>query len=295
MNATRISTTGVVASTGGSIITAAVVLLTSSLALANPPELKPEAPYKKPAPQIDLPTGLDLPMGPAPFGPGIALRNDDEQGTDQGEQEQGGEAGDDPRDVPPPVFFGEEIDTESPSLVFVVDLSGSMTIMSAGPFEDENGVIRNGNRLDRAKAELKKSIQGLPENFSFNILAYDECVDQLWGEKQEASAPNKIAAFAWIDALQPDGWTNTGLAIQSALLDKDNTTVVLLSDGAPNFLDCAMNYVGSFDDHANLVKMANTQGAKIDTFGIGVSSDPAARSFMQRIAAENGGTYIEVE
>jgi hypothetical protein len=53
--------------------------------------------------------------------------------------------------------------------------------------------------------------------------------------------------------------------------------------------------VGSFDDHANLIRMANTQAATVQTFGIGVSSDSAARSFMQRVASENNGTYTEIE
>ncbi len=291
-NATRISMTGVVASTGGSILTAAVVLLSSSLALANPPATQTAgAPYGGPT---QLPnSGLDLPMTPVFFGD--ELPSDAEDAPEPQNDDENEQAGEDPRDVPPPVFFGEEIDSSRDSLVFVVDLSGSMSIMASGSFEDENGNITTGNRLDRAKAELKKSIQGLPDNFLFNIVVYDECVFSCWNEKQEATAPNKSNAFAWIDALRPDGWTNTGLAVQSALTDKEISSIVLLSDGAPNFLDCAMNYVGSFEDHANLIRTANTQGAVVDTFGIGVSGDAAARTFMQRVAADNGGTYTEID
>ena len=128
----------------------------------------------------------------------------------------------------------------------------------------------------------------------FNVYFYDECVVGCWPFKQVADDANKAADNAFIDGMQPDGWTNTGLAVQTALGDKENLTVVLLSDGSPNFLDCSMNYVGSFDDHARLIRSSNTQNAKINTFGIGIASDPDARAFMQRVASENGGSYTDV-
>ena len=94
--------------------------------------------------------------------------------------------------------------------------------------------------------------------------------------------------------MQPDGWTNTGLAVQTSLSDKSNMTIVLLSDGSPNFLDCAMNYVGSFEQHREVIRNENTQGATIDAFGIGITSDADARSFMMALAAESGGSYVEI-
>lgn len=204
------------------------------------------------------------------------------------------EASEDPRDVPAPTFFGEEIDVTNDSLIYVIDISGSMT-MATEPFEDENGkIVPHGTRLDRAKAELKRSIGGLPENFTFNVFVYDECVKGCWPAKRAATTANKTTAFGWVDALKPEGWTNTGLALQTALADKQNSAVVLLSDGAPNFLDCAARYVASFDDHARLVRSSNTQQARIDTFGIGISGDPTTRAFMQRLASESGGTYRDV-
>ena len=132
------------------------------------------------------------------------------------------------------------------------------------------------------------------DNFFFNVFIYDECTNSCWSVKQQANAGNKANAYTWIDAVQPDGWTNTGLGVQTALGDKENKTIILLSDGAPNFLDCAMNYVGSFDDHAKLIRSANTQNAVVNTFGIGINNDVDARGFMMRVASENGGTYTDV-
>src|SRR5690606_33775031 len=100
---------------------------------------------------------------------------------------------------------------------------------------------------------------------------------------------------SWIAQVQPDGWTNTGLAVAQALRDKDNTAVVLLSDGSPNFLDCSMNYVGTFEQHRDLIRSQNTQGAVVNAFGIGLASDIDARSFMMAVAAENRGSYVEIQ
>jgi hypothetical protein len=284
------------ASSAGSILAmAGAVVFSTTLVFANPPEANRgpglgENGTTYGGPKAPVSTEMDLPIQPTWHG-APAPETPPEPKPVQKEEPPKGE---DPRDVPPPTFFGEEIDASTDSIIYVIDISGSMTI-HAEPFEDESGkIVNTGNRLDRAKAELKKSIQGLPENFSFNIFVYDECPNSCWGSKQAATDANKSAAFGWVDAIQPAGWTNTGLAVQTALADKENKTVVLLSDGAPNFLDCGMQYVGTFDEHAKLIRSSNTQGARVNTFGIGIASDPDARGFMQRVASENGGTYVDV-
>ncbi|RMG16226.1 MAG: VWA domain-containing protein [Planctomycetota bacterium] len=294
MKVKRMSIASLVATSGGCIL-ACALMLSASLAVANPGRVvtgRTGTPSWGPGPRTF--SGMDLPMAPASLGsaPMNASLDPTPAPAPQPPQEQP-EDGEDPRDTPPPVFFGEEIDAETDSIVYVIDHSGSMSL-SAEPFEDLDGSIRTGSRLDRAKAELKRSIASLPESFYFNVFFYDECVSGCWGKKQQASPGNKQAAFAWIDAIQPDGWTNTGLAMQTALYDKDNRTVVLLSDGSPNFIDCAMNYVGSFDTHKAMIRNENTQGATINTFGIGISSDNDARTFMQQVAVENGGSYTEI-
>jgi hypothetical protein len=280
----RISVASVVATSGGSIL-ACAVMLSASLAIANP---NSGANPKSLAGNESF-SGMDLPMAPARYqDPTVAPPPPIQPPTETPDDDDG----DDPRDTPPPVFFGEEIDVESDSIIYVVDHSGSMSLQ-AESFE-VNGQVQSGNRLDRAKAELKSSIANLPETFFFNVIFYDECVTQCWSKKQQASNANKQNAFAWIDSIQPDGWTNTGLATQTALADKTNKMVVLLSDGAPNFIDCAMNYVGSFVTHQDMIKNENTQQATVNTFGIGISSDNDARAFMQKVASDNGGQFTEI-
>jgi len=315
MESRRVSVAGVVASTVGSLTAASVVLLSTTIAFANPGGPGPSGEWKlerapgqssSDAPGSFRTDDLDLPvMNPRdvqrdgddplnPFDRGDVDDLDGEKPKPAPGQPSDQDPASDPSDEPPPTFFGEEISTRGESIIYVIDHSGSMSIM-AEPFVDEGGaVVENGSRLDRAKAELRRSISALPASFSFNVIFFDECTSNCWNEKQRATAENKANAFAWIDAVQPDGWTNTALATTTALGDKQNTSVVLLSDGSPNFMDCAMNYVGSYEQHRTLIASQNTQGARINTFGFGVQSDPDARAFMQAVAADSGGTYVEV-
>lgn len=289
----RISMVGVVASTVGSFLAASTVILSAGLAVANPSSTKPggEPPKSDPYGGLSLTDRktLDLPVGvpvydPNPPAPEVKPVPPDAIPPPDN---------DDPSDEQPPVFFGEEIDSDTNSVIYLIDNSGSMTL-SMEPFADQNGNIIRGNRLDRAKAELKRSISSLTDNFCFNVMFYDECTMACWPAKQKATVENKAACFAWIDSVQPDGWTNTGMAVAQALQDKGNLSIVLLSDGSPNFIDCSMNYVGTFDQHRELIRNANSQGATINAFGIGVASDPDARSFMVSVAAQNTGSYIEI-
>lgn len=298
MDTRRVSIGGVVAQSGGAVLVAATVLLSASLAVANPGDgsgtAKGPPTYKPPLPPgtIIITADLDLPVAPPSLNanPGPPVLKDIGVVTPlKPPVPQRG----DPGDLPAPTFFGEEIPTETASIIYVIDISGSMSL-SVDPFLDENGQRTTGNRLDRAKVELRRSISNLPESFSFNVVAYDECVRPMWNSSQVASSSNKQVAMGWIAGLVPLGWTNTGLAAATALSDKSNMSVVLLSDGAPNFLDCAMHYVGSYDQHRDLIRSQNTQGARINAFGIGIATDPAARDFMMAVAQENSGAYFDV-
>ncbi len=200
-----------------------------------------------------------------------------------------------PADVPQdeaPTFFGNEIETPSQSIIFVIDRSGSMWL-KVDPFVGLDGqIVSGGNRLDRAKVELKRAIAALTDNFVFNIVFYDECVYAWQAARVQANNNNKSAAIAFVDQIQPDGWTNTGVAMLAALAEKENDVVVLLSDGAPNFLDCALTTAGDIEYHRALISWANSQGARIDAFGIGL--DDLTRTFMMNVAADAGGSFTEV-
>ncbi|MBI4577805.1 MAG: VWA domain-containing protein [Planctomycetes bacterium] len=187
-----------------------------------------------------------------------------------------------------PEFFGEEVPSESDSIVFVIDRSGSMG-WDSKTFTGLDGSPKRGDRMTRAKTELMRSIGQLTENFKFNIVAYD-CSIIAWKSNgtEKATDANKAAAFAWIQRLDPDGGTMTGPGTARGLeLDRDNKLVVLLTDGDPN---CGAN---GHSGHKGVIKSANTQGAKVNVFGVGVDSG-GFRGFLQAVAAENGGKYVDV-
>lgn len=196
-------------------------------------------------------------------------------------------------DDPPPKFFGTEIRSSSMSVFYVIDISGSMAYDLA-PYAREDGSASVGNRLDRAKAELLKSVAQLPGEWKFDVLAYDCSSTSCFPGMRLADAQAKVDASAWVRALQPGGGTGTGYAVALALrADVQNKLVVLLTDGAPN---CYLGgLTGSDDDfsrHLQAISEANTQGAAVDVFGIGATGQ--FKRFCEEVAGRNGGTYTDV-
>jgi hypothetical protein len=220
------------------------------------------------------PDDLDLPIEPAKLAVPITPPAPPEEPP-----------GEDPRDTPPPTIYGEEIDTENDTIFYVLDISCSMG-WDTQSYTTVDGQNRRGPRIDRAKAELARSIMGLSDNFKFNIVAYD-CGTRRWkGSMQDATDPNKSAAISWTMALQPTGATGTGPACALALGDKDNMTIVLLTDGAPN---CGAS---GLSGHRSMISSANTQGATVNVFGIAASG--SYRAFCQGVAGDSGGSYYDV-
>jgi hypothetical protein len=231
------------------------------------------------SPSTPTPTDLDLPMEkpiyvaptPTPTPPETPIEDDGDE--------------DDPRDEPPPVIYGEEIDSENDTLFYVIDISGSMVIDTQS-YTGLDGQMMQGNRMERAKAELMRSISGLSPNFSFNIIAFD-CGTRQWSQgMQQADDGNKASALAWTRSLQPTGATGTGPACALALNDKENMSVVLLTDGGPN---CGAS---GFEGHRMMISNANTQGATVTVFGIAAAG--SLRTFCQNVAADGGGSYFDV-
>lgn len=178
---------------------------------------------------------------------------------------------DDPRDETPPVFFGEEIETEGGGLVYVLDVSGSM---------------RREERLQRAQRETVRSILGLPPSVRFNVVAYSCSLSRLWPSSRAATDSAQGEACKWVMALQASGGTGTGPAVALALSDRGAGAVALLTDGAPN---CGAPEAAG---HRRMIRDANAQRAPVNVFGVDASGD--YRRFCQLVAADSGGDYTDV-
>lgn len=186
----------------------------------------------------------------------------------------------------PPEFYGEPIPTENQTIFFVIDSSCSMG-WDRRSYIDQEGNRRVGNRMDRAKAELIRSISSLSKNFKYNALAYGCSIRSFRPNLIKATTANKQAGINWTSSLSANGGTMTGPATAHSLRNApDNKSVVLLTDGAPN---CGAS---GMSGHRSVIRSANRQGAVITVFGIGASG--SFRDFCQSIARENGGAYRDV-
>jgi len=259
---------------------AAAVLMTAGIASAQSGGMNPGSgtgtnPGSGSGAPPGAPTALDLPLEKPEY---VVDPVDEEPPTPE-------EPIDDPSDEPPPTIYGEEIDSENDTIFYVLDFSGSMR-RDRQSFTTPAGTVRQGARIDRAKAELTRSIQGLSPNFRFNIVRYN-CNTRTWqGGMVEADEANKQAAIAWIDSQRASGGTATGPATALGLAEAENMAVVLLTDGRPN---CGAD---GYEGHRQTIRIANVQGAVINVFGIAASGD--YRAFCQAVAADSGGTFVDV-
>jgi len=208
----------------------------------------------------------------------------------------------------PPSIYGKDIKSESASIVYVIDISGSMG-WEMGQYTGVDGKTAVGCRLDRAKAELIKSLMSLPKSFKFNLEAYDCLFKCCFNNSMDSALPllpateeNKAKAIAWVGALEPGGGTGTGPAMANVLwYAPTNLLYVLLTDGAPN---CGSGTgfsedQATLDGHWSQVHFGNQPGvngrktrATINVFGIGATG--AFKQFCMRVASDNNGSYSDV-
>lgn len=216
---------------------------------------------------VNAQDGLDLPITPPVYG--ATPKITPPVGTPDPDVE-------DPRDEPPPIFYGEELESDSKSVIYVIDISGSM--------DWTNG--RSITRWESARRELNRSIDGLPSDYTFNIIAYHSFILSWRDTRVQVTSENKKSAKAWVNALKPDFATATGPAVAIALEDRENMCIVLLTDGAPNapVPDPAW--------HRELIRRQNEQHAIIHVFGIDASGE--MRGFCRNVAADSGGSYFDV-
>lgn len=213
---------------------------------------------------------LDLPLSP----PVDGLNEDREEEDD-----------DDFNEDDTTKLYDEDVPINEDSIIYVIDISGSMG-WGTQSYTGLDGNTTSGTRLDRAKVELVRSIAALTDDFEFNVVAFD-CSTTRWASsKQKATPENKASAQSWVMALQDQGATGTGPATALGLEDKENKTVVLLSDGSPN---CGASGTSG---HLSMIQSANTQGAVIHTFGIGATGQ--FEQFLRDIASAAGGQYFPV-
>ena len=209
------------------------------------------------------------------------------------------------------------VTTPSRSIVFVIDVSGSMEqeVVNKERFKDGN--YPSWKRIDVIKTELIKTIRTLGPEVEFNIIAFATDVKP-WKKNQVKANPlNKSSAETWASHLEAiggsskedlaraglvgaanleGGKTNTYGALMAALGVEDGKvvrgyetaidTIFFLSDGRPS--------TGKFvepDDVLREIRAANElRKVAIHTITLGEFE----KDFMERLAQENGGSFVDL-
>lgn len=209
------------------------------------------------------------------------------------------------------------IDTPSRSIVFVIDVSGSMEqeVVDKSRFKDNT--YPSWKRIDVIKTELIRTIRGLEPYVEFNVIAFATEVKPWKKGLVKANPLNKSSAESYVGRLEAiggaskedlarvglvgsanleGGKTNTYAALMAALgveegkesrgYEVDLDTIFFLSDGRPSH--------GKFiepDDVLREVRAANQlRKVAIHTITLGEFE----KDFMERLAAENGGTFVDL-
>ena len=210
------------------------------------------------------------------------------------------------------------VDTPSRSLLFVIDVSGSMEnrVVETERFED--GEYPSMKRMDIVKTELIRTLENLESYVKFNIVAFATDVTSWKSKLVSANVLNKSSAIDWVRKLEAlggsskedlaragltsaanleAGKTNTYGALVWALdaagqgvTDKHYEvavdTVFFLSDGRPS----TGKYVDT-DDILREINAANElRKVVIHTIAIGEFQ----KNFMKALAERNGGVFVDL-
>lgn len=204
------------------------------------------------------------------------------------------------------------IKTLSKKILFVIDVSSSMrTKIRYKPMHRKGG-YQTKIKMDLAKEELKRVIETLDKNTSFNIYTF-EAVMNSWKPTLVRATPGSIGdAKRWIDDLQPfteggqtkQGWmrgeTNTFGVLKwiyglkgpglnfSGKLKVPADTVFLLSDGEATCGELIVN-----DEIIEQIEDYHAAG-NVTIHTIAYELTGVGRQLLSDIARVSGGRFVEI-
>lgn len=155
-------------------------------------------------------------------------------------------------------------------VVFVIDNSGSMS----------------GQSMRQAKAGLLYALERLTPADTFNVIRFDDTMDQLFTTAIPANAGNVALAKNFVNRLEADGGTEMLPALRAALVDAnpDDSTrlrqVVFLTDGA-------------IGNESELFTAIQNGLGRSRIFTVGIGSAPNSY-FMTRAATYGRGSFTHI-
>lgn len=208
--------------------------------------------------------------------------------------------------IQPGYFFGHDL-RQAKSIVYVLDLSGSMRGGSGSVVEDvgtgvaakaggnlvggflgrrtgravEDTAMKLRQKVEKVKLHLIASLNGLPPGSHFNVILFSNGVQKLAPGMIEANSGSVGLVSAFVSRLEASGSTSLGAAI-SAGLQTDAQQLMVLTDGLPT--DSSPQQIMAMVSQAN----AN-RGMSIWTVGVGHDQD---LSFLRDLALANNGAFV---
>ncbi|GEM_PF-1627981 len=221
-------------------------------------------------------------------------------------------------------FYG--IETKSHNIIFILDVSGSMNekanlkniptgkgpVVTGSGHKPDSGPDpgdrpQGDTRLEVLQWQLKRSIKMLPTKATFNVIFYSDKFEVWSPEMIRATPANKRKVFDYIDQQSAAGRTNIFDALEKAFQIATSgprmggagdpryasnvggaDTFYLLSDGSPN----TGRIPKPEDIIAEVRKINKLRKVVIHTVAVGGGFN---RSFMERLARDNGGKCVVVE
>ena len=181
-----------------------------------------------------------------------------------------------------------ENSSDSPSTSVIIDASGSMLAPDAG----------GQTRMDAAKQATKGLLNDLPKEQRLSLLTYGTQTGS--GDEEKAAGcqdvttlvpmgGNRAEMVSKVKGLNPRGYTPIGKSLQQAekeLPGQGARQIVLVSDGIDT---CAPPPV------CEVAKQIRERGVDIVINVIGLNVDDQARSELQCVAKEGGGSYADAK
>lgn len=163
-------------------------------------------------------------------------------------------------DLPPP---------PKRELVFVIDNSGSM----------------GGESMQQAKASLALALRSLKPDDTFNVIRFDDSLEQLFPAAVAASTENVAHAQEFAEKLEAQGGTEMVPALRAALVDPrpDDPRlrqVIFLTDGA-------------ISNEQEMLGILGHDKGRSRVFMIGIGSAPNSY-LMSRMAEVGQGSYVPI-
>ncbi|MGA0060857.1 MAG: VWA domain-containing protein, partial [Planctomycetota bacterium] len=167
-------------------------------------------------------------------------------------------------------YYGIPLRTDS--MVFIIDLSGSMTAK-----------VGDKTKLRAAQDQLIAVLRKLQPTQKFGLIGFGTDVGAWEPALVPASPKNVDEAVAWVERLAIRGSTNIYDSLERALAFEGVESIFLLSDGGPS----AGRFVAMDQIRAAVRVQNRDQRVRINTILIGGSA--REQDFMRKLAGENDG------